>query len=223
LDWLVKQFIEEGWSLKKLHRRILLSAAYRQSSRFDQSAAEVDAENRLLWRFTPRRLEGEIVRDAMLAVSGKLNPEVGGPSFQPFTTTRFNTTFYHLFDKDEPKYNRRSVYRMGIITGRDAMLDAFDCPSPSVMAPQRPTTTTPQQALALMNHSFVIRQADAFALRVSETAQTNEQRICMAYRMALGRLPDALELKEATSLTGTTSLQNLCWVLLNSSEFLYVQ
>src|SRR5205823_6003074 len=100
LDWLARRFVAEGGSVKRLHRLILLSAAYRQSARFDAAAAAVDADNRLLWRFAPRRLEAETVRDAMLAVSGAFNPRLGGPSFQPFTVTVFNSNFYHLFDRD---------------------------------------------------------------------------------------------------------------------------
>jgi hypothetical protein len=148
---------------------------------------------------------------------------MGGESFQPFTTTRFNTTFYHLFDKDEPKYNRRTIYRMNIITGRDAMLDAFDCPSPSVISPKRVVTTTPQQALALMNQSFVMRQAKALAGRVSEGNEEAGEQVNEAYRRALGRRATKHETQEGVSLIEKSNLENFCWVLLNCSEFLYVR
>ena len=165
LDWLAVKFIESGWSVKALHRLIVNSATYRQSSAFSAKASAVDAGNQLLWRFTPRRIEAEAVRDAMLAVSGQLNPAVGGPSFRPFTVTEFNAAFYHLVDRDEPNFNRRTVYRANVNSGKDPMLEAFDCPEPSVKAPRRGTTTTPLQALELMNNSFVQRQAKYFAER----------------------------------------------------------
>ncbi|HKB35188.1 MAG TPA: DUF1549 domain-containing protein, partial [Gemmataceae bacterium] len=179
LDWLASEFTgqasggrqsPEAWGMKALHRVIVLSNAYRQSSRFDARAAEVDADNRLLWRFAPRRLEGEAVRDAMLSASGELNRTIGGPSFRPFTVTIFNSHFYTLTDPPGTEYNRRTVYRMNVNSAKSPLLDAFDCPDPSVKTPRRSTTTTPLQALALMNNSFVQRQAKHFAARVQREA-----------------------------------------------------
>jgi mono/diheme cytochrome c family protein len=157
LDWLASEFVASGWSIKQLHRTIMSSAVYRQSARFDADAAAADADNRLLWRFPPRRLEAEIVRDAMLAVSGELNPQVGGPSFRPFTVTSLLTQFYHPIDPGTPDHNRRTVYRMNVNTGKSAFLDALDCPAPSLASPHRRNTTTALQSLALMNDSFVLR------------------------------------------------------------------
>jgi hypothetical protein len=137
LDWLATKFIQSGWSVKALHRIILQSRTYRQSSLMNAKAASSDAENQWLWRFAPRRLEAEAVRDAMLAVSGRLNPAVGGKSYQPFTITEFNAAFYHLFDRDEPEFNRRTVYRVNVNSGKDPLLDSFDCPDPSVKTPRR--------------------------------------------------------------------------------------
>src|SRR5262249_25124017 len=96
LDWLAGDFLAHGWSVKHLHRLILLSNTYQQSSRFDERAAAQDADNRGLWRFSPRRLEGEAVRDAMLSISGQLYRQLGGPSFRPFTIAVFNSHFYTL-------------------------------------------------------------------------------------------------------------------------------
>jgi hypothetical protein len=201
----------------------MTSQAYRQSSQFNVAAAEVDRDNRLMWRFAPRRLDGEIVRDAMLAVSGKLNAEVGGPSFRPFKVTVFNTYFYHLLDEDRPEWNRRTVYRMNIDTGRDPLLDTLDCPAPSVATPKRQFTTTALQALALMNHSFVVRQADALAARVQQSSGEPREQIAAAYRLALGRAPREDEVVSAEQLVETAKLNTFCWALLNSSEFLYVR
>jgi hypothetical protein len=168
-------------------------------------------------------LEGEIVRDAMLAVSGELNTRMHGPSFRPFNVTVFNTHFYHLFDSETPEFNRRTVYRMQISTGRDPFLVALDCPAPSLAAPDRRTTTTPLQALALMNNSFALRQADRFAARVRRLAGEDvAAQVERCYRLAFGRLPTRAESAEGVRFVRANGLPTFCWVLLNSSEFLYV-
>jgi hypothetical protein len=224
LDWLASEFTARGGSLKKLHRLILLSSTYRQSSRYDATAAAADADNRLLWRFAPRRLEGEAVRDAMLAVSGELNEAIGGPSFRPFKVTVFNSHFYELTDPLGPEYNRRTVYRMNVNSAKAPLLDAFDCPDPSVKMPRRSTTTTPLQALALMNNSFVLRQAKHFAGRVPREAGSEvAAQVAWAYRLALGRKPTPREAERAEKLVREHGLESLCWALLNSSEFLYLR
>ncbi|MBI1916038.1 MAG: PSD1 domain-containing protein [Planctomycetes bacterium] len=222
LDWLASEFTARGWSIKSLHRLIVLSNAYQQSSRFNARAAAVDADNRLLWRFEPRRLEGEAVRDAMLAASGELNQAVGGPSFRPFTVTVFNSHFYTLTDPLGPEFNRRTIYRMNVNSAKSPLLDAFDCPDPSVKMPRRSTTTTPLQALALMNNSFVLRQARYFATRVQREAGVGaERQVALAYRLALGRGPKPEEARQAVALVREHGLEGLCWALLNASEFLY--
>jgi hypothetical protein len=223
LDWLAARFMADGWSLKRLHRRILTSAAWRQSSEFNAQAASIDADNRLLWRFTPRRLDAETTRDAMLFVSGELNGKLGGPSFQPFTTTTFNTTFYHLLDKGDPEFNRRTIYRMHINTGRDPLLDALDCPAPSVLTPRRRQTITPLQALALMNDTFVLRQARKLAERVERTESDPDRQITELWQRTMGRDPSAEDIARAADLIRDSDLQTLSWVLFNSSEFLHVR
>ncbi|MFO1460329.1 MAG: DUF1553 domain-containing protein [Verrucomicrobiota bacterium] len=224
LDWLASEFIANGWSLKGLHRLIVTSETYRQTSDFRPDAAAIDADNQLLWRFPPRRLEGEAVRDAMLSVSGELNLQLGGPSFRPFTTSEYGATFYHLFDKGEPEFNRRTVYRMNINSGKEPLLDSFDCPDPSVKTPRRGVTTTPLQALGLMNSSFVQRQAASMADRVLRLTQNNPtQAIETAWRLALGRPPTEGEQISAGNAAKERGLSHVCWVLLNSTEFVYVR
>jgi mono/diheme cytochrome c family protein len=224
LDWLAQEFTTGGGSVKRMHRLILLSATYRQSARFNARAAALDADNRLLWRFAPRRLEAEAVRDAMLAVSGELNPQMGGPSFRPFTITTLLTNFYHLFDGDKPEFNRRTVYRMNVNTGRNPLLDALDCPAPSVTMPKRRATMTPLQALALMNDGFVLRQAERLARRVRQAAGADPNaQVLLAYRLAFGRAPEDDEGAAAARLVQEHGLDSACWVLLNASEFLYVR
>ena len=224
LDWLAAKFIESGWSVKALHRLIVNSAAYRQSSDASEQAMKLDADNTLLWRFTPHRLEAEAVRDAMLAVSGQLNLQMGGPSFRPFTTTSFNATFYHPFDKGDPEFNRRTVYRMNINSGKEPMLDAFDCPDPSVKTPRRGVTITPLQALSLMNNSFVQRQAEQLADRAMKGAPDDlPKAVQAAYRLALSRSPTPVEMERALGVSKERSLASVCWALLNSTEFVYLR
>src|SRR5439155_13346446 len=212
LDWLASEFIARGWSIKALHRLIVTSAAYRQSSRFNAAAAQKDADNQLLWRFTPHRLEAEAIRDAMLAVSGELNYVMGGPSFRPFDTKSFNATFYFPSDKLGSQFNRRTVYRMNVNSGKDPMLEAFDCPDPSVKTPRRGTTTTPLQALSLMNNSFVQRQAERLAERVlAETPDDGKAAIRRAYQYCFARLPSSEELKRAEDVAAISGLQTVCW------------
>ena len=223
LDWLTALFIKDGWSLKKLHRRILMSETWQQSSRSNAAATQSDSGNRFLWRFTPRRLDAESVRDAMLFISGELNSTAGGPSFQPFTTTRFNTTFYHLFDKGEPEFNRRTIYRMHINTGRDPLLDTLDCPAPSVLTPVRRETVTPLQALGLMNNSFVLRQSEKLAERILASRSDLERQITEAWQKTHGREPRPEEIRSARNVIRESDLKTLCWVLFNSSEFLQIR
>ena len=224
LDWLAVKFIQSGWSVKALHRLIVNSATYRQGSEGYAKAAALDADNLWLWRYSPRRLEGEAVRDAMLVVSGQLNPAMGGPSFQPFTITEFNAAFYHLFDRGDPEFNRRTVYRVNVNSGKDPLLDAFDCPDPSVKTPRRGMTTTPLQALELMNNSFVLRQARMLGERsLAACNQEVSAAIPMIYRLALGRRPTAEEALRAEKVAQERGLTSLCWALLNSTEFVYVR
>jgi hypothetical protein len=224
LDYLASEFIARGWSVKKLHRLILLSNTYRQGSRFDEAAAKVDAENKLLWRFSPRRLEGEAVRDALLLVSGQLNDERGGPGFRPFTVKVFNSHFYLLTDPATPEYNRRTVYRINVHSARSPLLEAFDCADPSTKTPRRTATTTPLQALALMNNSFVLRQARCLAERVRKEAGADSgEQIIRAYRLALGRKPAKEELSRMMDLAREHGIEDVCWVLFNASEFVYVR
>jgi hypothetical protein len=224
LDWLASRFIEGGWSVKSLHRLIVHSATYRQTAYFNEKAAALDADNTLLWRQTPRRLEAEAVRDAMLTVSGQLNRALGGPSFRPFDAIPFPANTYAIADKIGPEFNRRTVYRMNVNSGKDPLLDAFDCPDPSVKTPRRGVTTTPLQALGLMNSSFVQRQASHLSDRATEAAPNNlEAAVAAAWRLALGRPPTGAEARRATAAARDRGLSSVCWALLNSTEFVYVR
>ena len=224
LDWLATWFHENGGRLKPLHRLIVTSATYRQSSAFDAKSVAQDADNRLLWRYAPRRLEAEAIRDAMLAVSGKLNREGGGPSFRPFRVERFNSYFYPPFDADRPDLNRRSVYRMNVASARDPVLEVLDCPDPSVRTPRRTATTTPLQALTLMNNPFTDRMTRSFADRVRRDAGDDPPaQVGLAYRLAFGRVPTDAERDRAAEVVRGAGLKAVCWALLNASEFVYLK
>lgn len=225
LDWLAAELIagSPAWSLKRIQRMIVTSATYRQSSTWHKLGGNQDADNTLLWRFAPRRLEGESVRDSLLAVSGALQVKMGGPSFQPFVVTNFGSDFYQPIDPVGPEFNRRTIYRAHINSGKSALMDALDCPDPSIKAPVRRVTTTPLAALALMNNSFVLRQAKLFADRIARECEEPTDQIARAYEFALARPPHEHELQAGIELVRQHNLSTLCWVLLNTTEFAYVQ
>ena len=224
LDWLARRFREDSWSIKQLHRRILNSAVYLQSSTFNETAAHKDADNRLLWRFPPKRLEAEAVRDSLLALSGQINWEMGGPGYRPFDLEINNTHFYHTKDKIGPEFNRRTIYRIGVQSLRESLLDSLDCPDLSTKTPVRGVTTTPIQALALMNDSFVQRQAQFLAKRLRDDVGENlRNQIRQAYRLVFGRSPTLSETRRAEAHANEHGLQQVCWVLMNSNEFIHVR
>jgi hypothetical protein len=223
LDWLAAEFLARGWRLKDMHRLIVTSAAYRQSSRFDASAAAIDADNRWLWRKSPVRLEAEPLRDAVLAVAGELNPTLGGPGYQDFHTFSFNSQFYELIDPVGWAYNRRSIYRTLVRSGTNPLLDVLDCPDPSTTAPKRAVTTTPLQALALLNDSIILRMADAFAARLMhEAGDDPAAQLRRAYLVAFARPVTPDELALAEPFIRDHGLPAYCRVLFNSNEFLYI-
>ncbi len=226
LDFLAVRFAENGWKIKDLHRLIVTSATYRQESRAANADAEaVDGDNRLLWRFHPRHLEGEAVRDAILEASGALNPQVGGPSFRD-VAVKLNTN--HEFTDPTNEFSdetrRRTIYRLWARSGNHAMLQSLDCPDPSVMVPLRPGTITPLQALSLLNNPFVEQCADRFAARVRSETPGDDARAHAdrAYRLAFGRPASERELSIAKDFIDRHGLAQFCLALFNANEFLFV-
>ena len=217
------------FSIKRLHRQLVNSSTYRQSSQFNPAAAGVDANNRLLWRMNPRRLEAESVRDAMLAVSGELNTEIGGKGYSDVNSYFFKgTQFYDPIDPTGHANHRRTLYRMGARGGRSPFLDNFDCPDPSTTTPRRSATVTPLQALTLLNHSFSLRMAEHFADRLNDSSdaaakhRTVEDQIRDAFQRIYGRFPDATELNLSRNFIAKQGVAAFCRALWNSSEFLFV-
>ncbi len=224
LDWLAYWFVDNGESLKALHRLIVTSATYRQFSAPNPAHETIDADNRYLWRMNRTRLDAESLRDAILAVTGKLDETRGGPSARQFSFTDGESPVYDYthFDVDDPGSFRRSIYRFIVRSVPDPFMDTLDCPDPSVLAPKRNTTLTALQALALLNNPFVVRQAEHFAARVATTSADPAAQVEMAYRLSLSRDPTAEELKLMTDYAAKFGLANACRILFNSNEFVFV-
>lgn len=212
------------FSVKRLHRLIVTSSIYRQSSAIDAAAAKIDAGNRLLWRMNPRRLEAEAVRDSILAVAGQLNDEIGGKGYADVNSHFFKgTQFYDPIDPTGFASNRRTVYRMWARGGRSPFLDTFDCPDPSTTTPKRSSTVTPLQALSLMNHSFSLRMAEHFATRLtSDAGPSLEEQVRRAYLLLFGRGPTADEITLSSTFIQRRGLPAFCRAMWNTSEFLFV-
>jgi mono/diheme cytochrome c family protein len=199
LEWLAADLVAHGWKLKRLHRTILLSATYRQASSFDAQKAKVDPDNRLLGRMRPRRLEAEALRDAMLAVSGSLNPEMYGPAFKPpvpadAMVARNLQNPYPKNVADDPAVHRRSVYLFHKRVIPYPLFQAFDAPDAQQCTGRRNVTTVAPQALTLLNDPFVRARARDFADRLAkETGEDAPRAVDRAYRLAFGRPPTAAE------------------------------
>ena len=226
LDWLACELIDRRWSLKQLHRLIVTSATYRQAAPMNPAAVKIDANNRLLWRKAPQRLEAESVRDAMLAVSGALDLRLGGPGFREFVVSQAPGTITNqykpLLDAGRDQ-DRRTFYRTWARGGRSGFLDAFDCPDPSTTAPRRPVTTTPLQALAMLNNALVLRLSDRFADRLEHDAGRDVGRqIERAYQLALSRAPTTAELELCRAVVMRHGLAVMARAIFNCNEFLYV-
>ncbi len=229
LDWLALELVKNGWKLKPLHRLIVLSDAYRQSSSFDKKAATVDEDNKLLWRMNRRRLEGETIRDAILAVSGQINFKMGGPSVFPELPAEIKQNGWTV--SPEPERNRRSIYVYVKRNLRYPLFTAFDAPDRCETCSRRFVTTTAPQALMLLNETLIIDQAKVFAERVlRETGDKTETIIETAFRTALGRDPNSGEraslrsFLQKRSAKGSTkeAVIDMCHSLLNLNEFVYL-
>ena len=247
LEWLTAEFVKGGWRLKPLHWLIMTSSVYLQDTTFDAAKAKVDPDNRLLWRRRPQRIESEILRDAMLAVSGALNPQMFGPAFKapvaPEAIQARNMKDPYPKDlKDTPATRRRSVYMFHKRVVQHPLMQAFDGPDAQASCGRRETTTVAPQALALLNDTFVRSRALDFAQRVEEEAGTEPvARVRLAWRLALGREPSTAELKSGMTFlnaqlkqrsardadkrkteTQQLALADFCQAIFALNEFIYV-
>jgi hypothetical protein len=220
LDHLAQRLLAHGWRLKPLHKEMLLSAAYQQSSTFNPAAARIDADARLLWRFPPQRLPAEAIRDAMLHIGGVLNSERGGPSFRLYKYTVDNVATYFPLDHFGPDTYRRSVYAESARSISTELLTVFDCPDSSLPEPRRVSTTSPVQALSLLNHSFTLDMALAFEKRLA--ALPPDERIPQAFLLTYGRRPASEEVTKSQQLIAQHGFAHFARALFNTNEFLYV-
>ena len=230
LDWLAVAFMSNGkerrkteetkvspffgvaWSLKKMHRLMVTSSTYRQSAAFHPKAARLDPQNRLLWHFSRRRLEGETIRDAFLAVSGELNFKMGGQSIFPKLPPGITTRGNWQDTKDPQERNRRSIYVFVKRNLRYPFFAVFDMPDTHEPCGHRIITTTAPQALFLLNDTFALQAAQAFASRLLKEAGTErDAQVSLAYRLAFSRLPDPEERKHALAFLESQShvIQNV--------------
>ena len=227
LDWLGTWFLENGGSFKKMHRLILTSSVYLQSSEDNPSYAQVDADNQFLWRMNRLRVDAEAVRDSVLQVAAKLDLTMGGPPVKQFFYEDPNPGVtpiidYSRFDVDSPESFRRSIYRYVFRTVTDPFMDSLDCPDASQLSPVRNMSITPLQALTMWNDRFVVRQAQHFAERISNVSADLGAQIEAACTLAWGRPPSPDESKALVVYASRHGMANACRVLLNSNEFIFV-
>ncbi len=249
LDWLACEFRDGGQSLKKLHRLIVTSAAYRRVSSFELRVSgwetssprnpkletrnpepgarnlELDADNRLLWRMNRRKLEAESVRDAMLFVSGRLDPTMGGPSFQDFVIDKPEHSphyEYPLHDPEDSKAQRRTIYRFLVRSQPQPFMAALDCADPSIQVATRNESVTALQSLALLNNALVVSLSKHFATRLEAEGGSISEQTGRAFYSALGRPPKDEETKQLTRFAEEYGLENLCRALFNLNEFAFV-
>ena len=221
LDWLASELIESNWSLKSLHRKIVLSKTYRQSSQSTQRAAIVDADARLLWRFPRRRLEAETIRDSMLLVSGQLKTTMFGRGYDLFEQ-RGGLSGFKPIEHFQADGLRRMVYAHKVRREREAVFGAFDCPDAGQSTGLRRTSTTPIQALNLLNSRFTIDQSNAFAEIIrKESGADPAALIDAAYRRCLLRHATPEEIEDARAVVQESGLEVLCRALFNCNEFLF--
>jgi hypothetical protein len=222
LDWLARELLRNGWKLKPLHRLIMTSQAYRQGAVWREDAARIDADSRLLWRFPPRRLSGEEVRDTLLQVVGKLDLKMGGPGFRLYEYQQDNVATYVPLDVPGPETYRRAVYHHNARAARVDVMSDFDCPDPAFAEPRRATTTTPLQALTLMNHRFSLDMARALAERLEREATDSPARVRRAFALSFAREPNELEIEAGVRLIQIHGLRAFCRAVLNANELIHV-
>ena len=241
LDWLAVEFRDGGkhverQSLKSLHRLIVTSATYRQTSsgttarlKGRQTTVEaptsVDSDNRLLWRANRRRLDAEALRDSLLLLGGKLDRTMYGPSFQDFVIDKPQHSphyEYHLHDPEDPKSHRRSIYRFIVRSQPQPFMTTFDCADPSMQVDRRNESLSPLQALALLNNNLTVTMAKHFARRLESRGGTSSEQIARGFFETAGREVAPDELAALVAYAERNGLAATCRVLLNLNEFMFI-
>lgn len=228
LDWLAAEFVDptvtggQKWSVKSLIRLLVMSDAFRQSSQPRADGLAVDADAEFLWRFPPKRVEAEVIRDSILLASGSLKLTVGGRSYRIHNEKKTYAQ-WEVLDNHGPQTWRRMLYQEKMRRVDDRMFTAFDFPDCGQVRARRPVSTTPLQALNLMNSDFVIEQSNLVADRARQEANGNLSRaVESSFELLLGRVPDARGLSDCVQLAGTGDLSLICRALINSNEFTFL-
>ena len=224
LEWLASDFRDGEQSLKKLHKLIVTSATYRQSSSGNAAFAKIDGANSYLWRMNRQKLEAEAVRDAVLQVAGKLDQKMYGPPYRDFVIEHPAHSphyEYHLHDPNDPASFRRSIYRFLARSKPQPFMAALDCADPSVQVDRRIETLSPMQALAFFNDGFMLAMAKHLAERVAASG-TRESQLKRAFQLAIGRLPTDDETGSLTAYAAEHGMANACRVILNLNEFVFI-
>lgn len=241
LDWLARELIQprtapdghvytpfesigQAWRLKRLHKIIMLSETYRQSTVWREDAAAADATSRLLWRFPPRRLAAEEIRDSILYIAGVLDEHMGGPGFRLYQYLNDNVSTYVPLDHVGPETYRRAVYHQQARAMHVDLVTDFDAPDCAFSVAQRVDTTTPLQALTLLNHPFTLDMAAALTTRLEHDAGNDPRaQVARAYTLAFSREPTPEERDQAAGLITKHGLNAFCRALLNASGFIYLE
>jgi hypothetical protein len=228
LDWLAAEFVEPtqsesaAWSMKTMIRLLVMSDAFRRSSAPTDAGIQADAGSSLLWRFPPRRVEAEVIRDGILQASGKLDPTIGGRSFRIHNEKKTYAQ-WQVVDNHGPETWRRMLYQERMRRVDDKMFTAFDFPDCGQVRAKRPVSTTPLQALNLMNSDFVVEQSGFIAERAQKKAGENmEAAVKRSFELLLTRQPDADELAACVEVANAQSLAVVCRSLINSNEYAFL-
>ncbi|MEO2021643.1 MAG: DUF1553 domain-containing protein [Pirellulaceae bacterium] len=225
LDWLACEFRDGGQSIKQIHRLIVTSAVYRLSSQLDPGHRRIDGNNQFLWRMNRRRLAAEEIRDSILAASGRLDLQMFGPGFYLFKlekTAHSPHYEYHKHDPNDASSHRRSVYRFVVRSQPDPFMTTLDCADSSQSTPQRMETLTSLQALSLLNNHFTLAMAEHFAGRLEREYADVESQVNRAVWLISSRPASSSERQQLSQYATRFGLPNLCRLLFNLSEFIYI-
>jgi hypothetical protein len=223
LDWLAAELVDSGWSLKHLHRLILNSFTFQQSGRPRPEALAADGATETWWRFPPRRLEAEAIRDSILSVTGALDRRMHGPGFSGFEVELENVRHYFPKKQYGPADWRRMVYMNKVRLEKESVFGIFDCPDAATSVPRRGRSTTPLQALNLLNSPFILQQCELLSARLKRECGDDPPRmVARAYALCFGRAPDPEETAEALAFVTEAGWESFCRAMLNSNEFVFI-
>jgi hypothetical protein len=230
LDYLATDFRDRGQSLKQLHRMIVTSATYRQSSQPQESshthAKAVDSENRLLWKMRRRKLEAEAIRDSVLLLSGKLDLTMYGPGYRDFVLQHPEHSphyEYHLHDPDDPATHRRSVFRFIVRSQLEPFMNTLDCADPSILVGRRNQSLTPLQSLTMLNSGLMVTMANHFGERLNRQSKQVDQQVRQGFYAAIGRPPTPNEHELLVDVARQHGLANACRLIFNLNEFSFIE